>query len=406
MRAHRIAHAALAAIMRRRRPPAGAAGRRRRIVILLGHAWGMGGTTRTCLNVAGHLAQHHDVTVLSVVRYRDTPHTPFPAGVEVVAADDQRGRPGPLARALRRAPTVLLLPLDRRMSRWASLWTDVLLVRALWRLRADVVMGTRPALNALLPALARPGVTVIGQEHINLATHREELRDEIARRYRGLDVLVTLVEQDRAEYQALLGDAVRVVCIPNAVPQLPGPRAALDERGVVAVGRLTRQKGFDRLIRAFDEVARTYPDWTLRICGTGRQRRRLERIIKRRGLDGRVLLLGPVEHIEEQLARASVFALSSRFEGMPLALIEAMSKGLPVVAFDCPTGPAEVIEDGRSGLLVPDGDIDGLARALMAVIGDESLRRELGRGAAARASDFSMDAVGQRWDALLAGEWS
>ena len=340
MLAHRIAHAALTAVMRRRRAPAVAAGERRRIVILLGHAWGMGGTTRTCLNVAGHLAQHHDVTVLSVVRYRDVPHVPFPAGVDVVAADDQRGRCGPVARVMRRLPTVLLLPLDRRMSRWASLWTDLVLARALWRHRADVVMATRPALNALIPALAGPGVRVIGQEHINLATHRADLREEIGRRYRGLDTLVTLVEQDREEYQALLGDGVRVACIPNAVPELPGPQASLDDKVVVAVGRLTRQKGFDRLIPAFAEVVRTHPDWTLRICGAGAERRRLEQIIRTRKLHNHVLLLGPVEHVEEQLTRASVFALSSRFEGLPLALIEAMSKGLPAVAFDCPTGPA------------------------------------------------------------------
>ena len=132
---------------------------------------------------------------------------------------------------------------------------------------------------------------------------------------------------------------MRVACIPNAVPELPGPQAALDNKVVVAVGRLTRQKGFDLLIRAFAEVVRTQPDWTLRICGAGRSAGRLERIIGARGCTTTCCLLGPVEHIEEQMARASVFALSSRFEGLPLALIEAMSKGLPVVGFDCPTGP-------------------------------------------------------------------
>jgi len=400
MLAHRIAHAGAAAALRRR--PAPAPGGRRRVVILLAHAWGMGGTTRTCLNVAGHLAQRHDVTVLSAVRYRDAPRIPFPPGVEVVAADDQRGRASRLGRVLRRVPTVLLLPRDRRMSRWASLRTDVLLARALWRQPADVVMATRPALNVLATALARPGTTVIGQEHINLATHREELRNEIARRYRGLDVLVTLVERDREEYRALLGDAVRIECIPNGVPELPGPPAALDGRTVVAVGRLTRQKGFDRLIPAFAQVVRTHPEWTLRICGAGGERKRLERLIARHELHNHVLLLGTVEHVEEQLRRASVFVMSSRFEGLPMALIEAMSKGLPVVSFDSPTGPADVIQDGRSGLLVAEGDINGLARAMLTVIEDESLRRRLAAGAIARASDFSTEAIGPRWDALLA----
>jgi len=98
-----------------------------------------------------------------------------------------------------------------------------------------------------------------------------------------------------------------------------------------------------------------------------------------------------------------VFPASSRFEGLPMAMLEAMSKGVPVVSFDCPTGPADVIEPGRSGLLVSDGDIDGLAGAMLAVIEDESLRRKLGAGAVARAADFSMEIIGPRWDRLIAG---
>jgi glycosyltransferase involved in cell wall biosynthesis len=262
-------------------------------------------------------------------------------------------------------------------------------------------MGTRPALNALAAGLARPGLTVVGQEHINLGTHRAVLREEIAHAYRKLDVLVTLVEGDRKEYDALLGEFVRVERIPNAVPVLPGAPAALDAPTLVAVGRLTRQKGFDLLIPAFAEVVRTHPDWTLRICGGGAERGRLERQIAQHQLHNHVLLLGPVGHVEEQLARSSVFVMSSRFEGLPMALIEAMSKGLPVVSFDCPTGPADVIEPGRSGLLVPDGDIHELARGMLTLIEDEALRRELGRGAIARAADFSMEAIGPRWDALL-----
>jgi glycosyltransferase involved in cell wall biosynthesis len=144
-----------------------------------------------------------------------------------------------------------------------------------------------------------------------------------------------------------------------------------------------------------------HPDWTLRICGEGLKRKRLERMIVRRDLHNHVLLLGSVADVAQQLHRASIFAMSSRFEGLPMALIEAMSKGLPAVSFDCPTGPADVIEHDRSGLLIPDGDVDGLARALIALIEDEPLRRRLGSGALARAGDFSMQAIGPLWDALV-----
>jgi glycosyltransferase involved in cell wall biosynthesis len=97
-----------------------------------------------------------------------------------------------------------------------------------------------------------------------------------------------------------------------------------------------------------------------------------------------------------------MYVLSSRFEGLPMVMVEAMSLGLPVVSFDCPTGPREVIQHGRSGLLVPDGDVDALAAGMLELVEDDARRRELGAGAAARAKDFSLDSIGPRWEALLA----
>jgi glycosyltransferase involved in cell wall biosynthesis len=102
------------------------------------------------------------------------------------------------------------------------------------------------------------------------------------------------------------------------------------------------------------------------------------------------------------MSQASLFVLSSRFEGLPMVMIEAMSLGLPVVSFDCPTGPREVIEDGRSGVLVSDGDVDALALAMLAVVEDPERRRALGAGAAERARDYALESIGPRWEALIA----
>jgi glycosyltransferase involved in cell wall biosynthesis len=115
-----------------------------------------------------------------------------------------------------------------------------------------------------------------------------------------------------------------------------------------------------------------------------------------------VLLLGPVDRLDEQMSQASMYVLSSRFEGLPMVMIEAMSLGLPVVSFDCPTGPREVIENGRSGVLVRDGDVDALAEAMLAMVEDPEHRRRLGAGAAARAKDFALESIGPRWEGLIA----
>jgi glycosyltransferase involved in cell wall biosynthesis len=124
-------------------------------------------------------------------------------------------------------------------------------------------------------------------------------------------------------------------------------------------------------------------------------------MIEARGLADSVELAGATCDIGAELARASIFAFSSRREGFPLVLLEAMSKGLAVVSFACPTGPQDIIDDHANGILVPPLDTSAFAAALRELIGSEPLRRRLGAAAAARAREYDMSAVGPRWDALL-----
>ena len=388
--AHRAALRAVRPVLRPRAP-----GGAEPVTFVLLDAYGESGAVRAVLGLAGELASRHDVRVLSVLRRRDEPFYAFPPGVAVAVADDQR------ARRIRRPRGLLVHPIDKR-PRGTSLLTDARLVRRLRAVRTGVVVGTRPSLNLIVAQLARPGVATIAQEHMNFDRRGPFVRPDIVRHYPALDAVVVLSEHDRRNYVTALGGATRVERIPNAVPRLGGPAADLSRPVVLAIGRLTRQKGFDRLICAFARVARTEPDWTLRICGRGPEHERLAGMVAERGLQDRVALPGAVADIGAEFARASIFVLSSRFEGFPMVILEAMSKGLPVVSFDCATGPADMVEDGRTGFLVPEGDVGGLARALRALARDEPLRRRLGAAGAERVEAFSPARVGARWDALLA----
>jgi glycosyltransferase involved in cell wall biosynthesis len=124
-------------------------------------------------------------------------------------------------------------------------------------------------------------------------------------------------------------------------------------------------------------------------------------MIDERGLSDVIELPGPSENLGDDMAKASVFVLSSRFEGFPLVLLEAMSKALAIVAFDCPTGPGDIVEDHQNGILVPAKDIDGLARGIREMIEDEELRRRCGPAAAETAHKYTMEVIGPRWDELL-----
>jgi glycosyltransferase involved in cell wall biosynthesis len=368
--------------------------------IVLANAYAMGGTIRTTLSLAGHLARSREVEVIALKRGgRRRPFFPFPPGLTVTTLDDRaRDRRGPAERLLTALPSVLTHPEDYGY-RSSSLWTDLQLLRRLRGTGGELVIATRPAWALMATAAAPPDAVIVAQEHMNLRAHRPALAADVRRRYADLDALVVLTEGDRDDYRALPG--LRVERIPNPTPPLDGGNSTLEEPVVVAAGRLTSQKGFDLLIPAWAPVARRHPGWTLRIYGGGPDRPALEALIAAHGLQGRVELMGPTRRLGRALAAGSLFVLSSRFEGFGLVILEAMQAGLPVVSFDCPRGPGEIITSGRDGTLVPPEDVPGLTAALDELVADPARRRSYGAAALETAAAYDQSEIGARWEALL-----
>lgn len=375
-----------------------------RIRYLLLHAYGMGGTIRTVINQANAMAAAgHEVEIVSVVRRRERPQFAIDPRVRLLTLSDQRGgRPvDSLGRRVWRWMRGRIVPAGEFAASYFTERVERAVIDYVSALTDGVLVTTRPALNLISARRAPASVVKVGQEHMNLATHSEAVRSEIGRHYGKLDAVVVLTETDRREYQALL-PAARVERVPNAVGSVSRTFSKRDDRLVVAAGRLVGQKGFDLLIPAFRQVVDRHPDWRLRIYGTGKKKGKLRALLKEHGLGDNVTLMGRTDRLDEELAKASFYVLSSRFEGLPMVMIEAMAHGLPVVAFDCPTGPADVLTPGVDGLLVPPRDIGALAAAMLRLIEDRKLRQRMGDAAAVAAQDYTPEAVMPLWEKLFA----
>ncbi|TMR08518.1 glycosyltransferase family 4 protein [Nonomuraea turkmeniaca] len=374
-----------------------------RIRILLLHAHGMGGTIRTVFNLASYLAREHDVEIVSILKEAEEPFFPIDPRVTFRFLDDRlKPNPDPMRAVLSKVPS-RLMPKDETAYHRFNLWTDIKLARFIRSLDSGVLMATRPGLNLAMAQLAPPGVITIGQEHVALRTQAEPIQELIKWRYRRLDALVTLTKADLRDYRETLPKKPRkLVRIPNAVPPMTGDVAKLDAKVAIALGRMTRIKGFHRLITAWETVAAAHPDWKLRIFGAGPQEDNLRQQVVDAGLEGKVELPGPTSDVGGELEKASVYVLSSRHEGFPMTILEAMAKGLAIVSFNSPHGPKEMITHEVDGLLVKPRTNANLAASILRVIEDEQLRRQLAEGAVETAHTYDVDVIGQKWDALLA----
>ena len=226
--------------------------------------------------------------------------------------------------------------------------------------------------------------------------------------YRHADAIVVQSSAIRDWVLGLRGIKAAYV-IPNPVRPVrnkveQAPRHHASTHGIVAMGRLVEQKGFDILVEAFSRCAAQHSDWSLIILGEGPQRVRLQSVATALGIGDRVHLVGQVREPEAILKGADLFVLSSRYEGFPNALVEAMACQLPVVSTDCSSGgPRDIIRDGVDGILVPPKDVAALASAMGRLMADQEERQRLGKRAGEVVERFSANRVMKLWDDLLAG---
>lgn len=270
--------------------------------------------------------------------------------------------------------------------------------------RPDAVVVFIETINVLvLAALIGTGIRVVVSERIDPRHYRIGWLRRIGRRLMyPLACALVVQTSSVANWARRVVSKKRVHIIPNPIADLPDvDPETTRQKTIVAVGRLAPQKGFDVLLQAFAMSGARSKGWRLAILGEGDARRALEKLVVDLGIDGDVFLPGLVEEPWGWLEHAGIFVLSSRFEGFPNALLEAMGMGCAVVSTDCPSGPGDIVTHEHNGLLVPVADIPELARAIDRLADDSQLRERLGEQAIAVRREYQATIIARQWLDLL-----
>jgi glycosyltransferase involved in cell wall biosynthesis len=277
--------------------------------------------------------------------------------------------------------------------------------RAIRASRPDAVLSFTDTTNVLtLCAAQLTRWPVVASEHSDPERHPlpATWKRLMLFSYRWAAAIVTPNRETRDWFS--VGLRARTHVIPNPIPAGAAPPSVNEGRGgglVVSIGRLSEEKGHDRLLEAFARVAAARPGWRLLVAGDGPLRGELEALRDRLGLRERIELPGLVHDVSRLLAQADLYVLASRREVFPMALCEAMASGVPAVAMEYRPGVRELVHDGIDGVVVPPGDVPALATAMARLMDDPVERQRLGRRAVDIVDRYGVDRILSLWDALL-----
>lgn len=216
--------------------------------------------------------------------------------------------------------------------------------------------------------------------------------------FRRLNCVVSLTKQDLNKFKSLNKNSI---VIPNSIELFSDQTARLTNRRILFIGRMVPDKGYDLLLKVLKKVSEIHTDWDFRIIGDGPLKKRILKEIELYGLTGKISLLSSAELIAEEYLNSSIYLMTSRKEGLPMVLLEAQSCGLPIVSFDCETGPSDVVVDNENGFLIDCFDIDYMVQKISQLCSDYELRVKFGKNALENVKKFSPESIISAWENLF-----
>lgn len=344
------------------------------IIFIVTDIYSGGGGEHVASNIASALAEKYEVELLSL--FKSTNSVPFPISERVslkflnVSTRNVIGK----------------IKASYRLNRYLSVH------------HRDIALGIGTLSNILLSISRKKVGYTIGCEHsaYNALPYKWRILRSLF--YPKLSRIVLLTEQDRKRMYPINHN---LSVIQNAISIKPSKRSSIDNPVFIAIGRLYHIKQFDLMINAFASYCSRGGKWNLNIIGEGPDRQVLSDLILKQKLNERVKLKPFTLDVESEYLSASCCLLTSKTEGLPMVLIEAQSYGLPIISFDCQTGPSDIIENNKDGFLIPVGDVDGFVSKMLEVSSDRKLRKQMSDNAIINSKRFLPENVNKKWFSLL-----
>lgn len=346
-----------------------------------------GGTERACVNLANLLYRHGHPTTLLIIDTPDGSFYSIDKGVEVKHISLHFG----------------ITETGNKLSRKIDLFRHIRqLKKMLAAINADVYIGSEYHLS-IAAYLAKPNnrsqIIAWEHHHINWLQKNRFWTYLWKTVYPKIDWVVC---QNTTEKKLFERIGCRATTIPYSLPQLPQEKAALQETKILSVGWLIKRKGVDMIPAIAEKVLAKHPDWHWKIIGSGEGYDALLHELTRKNLQHQVTVVNPATNdLSVEYLHTSIFVMTSRFECLPMVLLEAGSFGVPCVAFDCPTGPADIISGDKSGFLVALENTDEMAHRINELIGNPVRRKQMGEEARFRSQMYAADVVYTLWQKIF-----
>ena len=342
-----------------------------------------GGTERTSTIIANLLHRQglYRVIFLSLTEHNPMPFFPLDEGIIRYRLGDAWINPGP--------GYLKILPKLRRFFKSQDI---------------DIVIDVDIVLDCLsVPAFVGLKTRVISWEHFNYQFEESVLYRRLILKclVRRSDYVITLTEKDKEQYVRHLKRRERIQTIGNPIIEPASMPEIKKEKWIITVGRLVPEKGPEYLIEVARHILKKYPDWQWILLGEGEMRPILEDGIRSGQLEDRLILKGSVQNVGDYLQRSQIYVMTSRREALPMCLLEAKAQGLPCVAFDVPTGPAELITDGTNGYLIPAFACDKMEEKIAHLIEDAMLRERFSLNAKLGMEKYRPDFILEQWNQVI-----